>query len=39
MEWVQYEYLFAAGGFTMPAMWPDPPSTKRTGALNSLAPA
>src|SRR5438876_446761 len=35
---VQYQYLSAAGGLTMPAMWPEAPSTKRTEPLSSRAP-
>src|SRR6185503_18004412 len=35
---VQKWYFFAAGGLTIPAMWPEPPSTKRTGLLRYFAP-
>ena len=35
---VQYSYLLAAGGLMIPAMCPDPPSTKRTGPENSWVP-
>src|SRR5208337_1498051 len=35
---VQYPYLLAVGGLMIPAMCPDPPSTKRTGPENSWVP-
>src|SRR5258706_10605779 len=35
---VQYQYLFAEGGLTMPAIWPEPPSVNRTGPFNDCAP-
>ena len=35
---VQYWYLALSGGLTTPAMWPEPPSTKRTGPRRYFEP-